>query len=125
MGPHPICAPLAGLAKVEVDQKEFDSARGHLDRALAIVESQFAPEHVDVLRTLSTIATMNRRKGDYALARAQFEEVLARFERSVGVQHPFASEALVGMGETLKAAGELDRPNLLPRSTRKLPGTFQ
>ncbi|HET9446352.1 MAG TPA: tetratricopeptide repeat protein, partial [Steroidobacteraceae bacterium] len=50
-------APLAGLAKVLVEQCELATARAHLERALAIVEPQFPPEHVDVLHTLSSIAT--------------------------------------------------------------------
>ncbi|HEU4531942.1 MAG TPA: tetratricopeptide repeat protein, partial [Steroidobacteraceae bacterium] len=107
---HPdLRAPLAGLAKTEVALGNFDLAAVHLDRALKIVEAQFPPEHVDVLRTLSTIATMHRIAGRHALARGEFEEVLARFERSVGTKHPFATEALFGMGETLKHAGELER----------------
>jgi tetratricopeptide (TPR) repeat protein/tRNA A-37 threonylcarbamoyl transferase component Bud32 len=107
---HPdLRAPLAGLAKVLIEQRDFATAQAHLERALAIVEAQFPPDHVDVLRTLSSIATLNRRRGEHAIARKQFEEVLARFERSVGVKHPFATEALLGMGETLKAAGELER----------------
>lgn len=107
---HPdLRAPLAALAKVAVEQRDFATADKHLVRALAIVEAQFPPEHVDVLRTLSTIATMNRRRGEHALARGQFEEVLARFARSVGLEHPFASEALFGMGESLKAQGELEQ----------------
>ncbi len=87
----------------------FEVATAYLDRALKIVEAQFPPDHVDVMRTLSTIATMHRIAGRHALARGQFEEVLARFERSVGTKHPFANEALFGMGETLKVAGELER----------------
>jgi tetratricopeptide (TPR) repeat protein len=94
---------------VLIAQGDFATAQAHLERALQITEAQFPPDHVDVLRTLSSIATLNRRRGEHELARKQFEEVLARFERSVGVQHPFATEALLGMGETLKAAGELER----------------
>lgn len=107
---HPdLRAPLAGLSKVLIERGKFAEAEGHLIRALAIVEAKFPPEHVDVTRTISTIATMNRKREQHALARKQFEDLLGRFERSVGLKHPFATETLLGMGETLKAAGELER----------------
>jgi tetratricopeptide (TPR) repeat protein len=104
------------LAKTLIEQGDYATAQAHLERALQIVEAQFPPEHVDVLRTLSSIATLNRRRGEHQLARQQFAEVLARFERSVGVKHPFATQALLGMGETLKAAGEPERAETFYRA---------
>ncbi len=62
---------------------------------------------MDVVRTLSSIATLNRKRADNPTARRQFEEVLARFDRGVGRRHPFATESLFGMGEVLKYSGAL------------------
>ena len=65
-----------------------------LERALAICERIFGPDHPDVAQSLSNLATVYRKQGRYAEAQPPHERALAIRERAFGPNHPNVAESV-------------------------------
>jgi Tfp pilus assembly protein PilF len=66
---------------------EFEQGRAVLQRALAINEATFGPEHPDVAGTLTNLGLVQQHLGERAAARATLQRALAIFERFLGPTH--------------------------------------
>ncbi|MBI1880664.1 MAG: tetratricopeptide repeat protein, partial [Chloroflexi bacterium] len=58
------------------------------ERALAIGETAFGPDHPNVAIWVNNLGAVLRDLGDLAGARAAYERALAMFERFLGPEHP-------------------------------------
>jgi tetratricopeptide (TPR) repeat protein len=66
---------------------DYGAAVPLLKRALAILEKALGPDHPDVARCLSNLATIYRNQARYAEAESLFIRALAILERSLGPDH--------------------------------------
>ena len=67
---------------------DYAAARAAYERALAIDEAAFGPEHPKVARDVNNLGLVLQDLGDLAGARAAFERALAIFEKFLPPDHP-------------------------------------
>ena len=91
------------LGRVLKGQGDLAGARAAYERALAIDETAFGPDHPNVAIRVNNLGSVLRAEGDLAGARAAYERALAIFEKVLGSDHP----------NTVIARGNLDRLNRL------------
>ena len=104
---HPeLGEPLLERARLHRTRREFVPAQALLDRALAILEPRFGPDHW-------VVATVHVELGALALAQGRLDDAEARFRRALALLDAAGDEyvdtrgaALLGLGEVL-----LDRGN--------------
>jgi tetratricopeptide (TPR) repeat protein len=84
----------------------FAAARPLLERALAICEKAFGPEHETTARALNNLALMLQNQGDLASARPLYERALALFEGALGPDHVTTAESLNNLASLLNTQGE-------------------
>ncbi len=70
------------------DLGDLAGARAAYERALAIDEKSFGPDHPDVATVVNNLGSVLQDLGDLAGARAAFERALAIDEKSFGPDHP-------------------------------------
>lgn len=63
-------------------------------RALAIYEKAYGPEHPDTARSLNNLAALYRAQGKYAQAEPLYQRALAIIEQQLGPQHPNTATCL-------------------------------
>ena len=74
------------------------AARATLERALAIREAVYGPDHLEVAKTLGNLGVVQRELGDLPAARATLERVLAIFQAAYGPDHPDVVRTVRGLG---------------------------
>jgi tetratricopeptide (TPR) repeat protein len=84
----------------------FADAKQLYLRTLALREAALAPDHPDILVTLSSLADAEEKTGSPAAARALYERVLVIQERVLGPDHLEVAAQLTNLGSLLYAAGE-------------------
>jgi tetratricopeptide (TPR) repeat protein len=67
---------------------QWTDARVALERALAIYEASYGPDHPTVATTVNNLGNVLRALGDLAGARAAYERALRIFEAHLGAAHP-------------------------------------
>ena len=67
---------------------EFAGANAAYERALAIDETTFGPDHPNVAIRVNNLGGVLRAQGDYAGAKAAYERALAIFEKHLPEDHP-------------------------------------
>jgi hypothetical protein len=72
----------------------YSGARLLCERALAIREKVFGPEHPVTAQSLATLARLLEDQGDLAGARPLWERALAIREMVLGPEHPDAAQSL-------------------------------
>jgi tetratricopeptide (TPR) repeat protein len=82
-------------------------ARAAFERALAIDERAFGPEHPNVAIRVNNLGGVLRALGDLAGARAAFERALAIDERAFGPEHPNVAILVNNLGNVLQDLGDL------------------
>lgn len=74
--------------------------RAAQQRALAIEEAVFGSDHPEVARTLGNLGNVQRKLGEFEVARATLQRALAIFEAAYGSdppgRHPHASRTSSG-----------------------------
>ncbi|MCG8348992.1 MAG: tetratricopeptide repeat protein, partial [Chloroflexales bacterium] len=90
-------------------QAQGDLARAgpYLDRALAIREQRFDPDHLAMAISLNNLALLLKRQGEYAVARSLYERVLAIREQWQGPDHPETAASLHNLAGLRVAMGDL------------------
>jgi len=86
---------------------DYVGARAADERALAIDERAFGPDHPEVATDVNNLGMVLQDLGDLAGARAAFERALAIDERAFGPDHPNVAIRVNNLGSVLKALGEL------------------
>ena len=86
---------------------DFAGARAAFERALAIDETAFGPDHPTVAIRVNNLGTVLRDQGDLAGARAAFERALAIDEAAFGPDHPNVAIRVNNLGRVLEDQGDL------------------
>ena len=86
--------------------------RGRFERALAIDERTFGPDHLTVARTVNNLGLVLKAQGDLVAARAAYERALASAERTFGPDHPNVAKTISNLGLVLHAQGDLPAAQL-------------
>jgi tetratricopeptide (TPR) repeat protein len=86
----------------------YASALPLFQRALAIEEKAFGPNHLDTATTLSNLAVLLRALGDLAAARPLLERALTIYEMELGPDHHHTSYVLNNLALLLQTQGDLD-----------------
>ena len=76
------------------------------ERALAITETAYGPEHPDVGIALNNLASVRWYLGDFAAARPLAERALAIAETAYGPEHPDVGTALNTLAWVLHELGD-------------------
>jgi hypothetical protein len=91
------------LGGVLQDQADLAGARAAYERALAIVEKVYGPEHPIVGTAINNLSGVLRAQGDLAGARAAFARALAIVEKVYGPEHTSVAIAVNNLGGVLRA----------------------
>ena len=89
------------------DLGDFAAARPLAERALAIAETAYGPEHPIVGAALNTLAAILRELGDLAADRPLAERALAIAEAAYGPEHPVVGTLLNNLARILSDLGDL------------------
>jgi tetratricopeptide (TPR) repeat protein len=90
-------------------QGKYDEAIPLAERALAIREKAFGPEHPKVAEALNNFGLLYRTKGDYARAEPLHQRALAISEKAQGPEHPDVAEALTKLAILYQTKGDYAR----------------
>ena len=94
---------------------QYDKARLHLSRALALRRERFGGPHADVASSLTSLGSLLVAEGEYAAAEELFHEALIAQRSLFGSQHPEVAASLNGLAATLARQGDLDAAEPLYR----------
>jgi len=86
---------------------DLGGARAAYERALAIDEGVYGPEHPEVARDVNNLGRVLHDLGELGVARAAYERALAIFERVLGPDHPKVATLVNNLGGVLQDLGEL------------------
>jgi tetratricopeptide (TPR) repeat protein len=86
---------------------EFAEAKAVLERALAIDEAAFGPEHPKVAIRVNNLGRVLQDLGDLDGARAYCERALAIDEAALGSHHPEVARDVNNLGSVLQDLGDL------------------
>ncbi|MGD2113789.1 MAG: toll/interleukin-1 receptor domain-containing protein [Acidobacteriota bacterium] len=107
-----------------LDRGVLDRARDHLERALAIGEAVYGPEHPNVATLASNLAMILQACGDLAGAEKLSRTALAIHEAIHGSQHPHVATGANNLGLILKARGDLAGAEELTRRALAIDEAF-
>ena len=86
---------------------EFAAAKAAFERALAIDEKAYGPDHPEVARDVNNLGTVLQDIGDLAGAREHYERALAVDEKAYGPDHPKVAIRVNNLGSVLQDMGDL------------------
>jgi tetratricopeptide (TPR) repeat protein len=86
---------------------DYGQARALFERALAICEKTFGPEHRYAATRLNDLARLLQAQGDLAAALPLFERALAIWEKNFGPEHPETAVSLNNLALLLQEQGDL------------------
>ena len=91
----------------------YAEAKGLHERALAIGEASFGPDHPNVANYVNNLALVLQDLGDLAQARKLLERALAIDEASFGPDHPNVATEVNNLASVLKDLGDLAQARTL------------
>jgi tetratricopeptide (TPR) repeat protein len=94
----------AGISLIE--QASHTTARALLERALAIKEAVYGPDHPSVAVTLTNLGNAYQELGDRPRAIQLYERALAIDEAGYGPDHPNVAVTLINLGNAYQALGD-------------------
>jgi tetratricopeptide (TPR) repeat protein len=86
---------------------DYAGARAAYERALAIAEAVYGPDHPTVATVVNNLGLVLQDLGDLAGAQAAFERALAIDEAVYGPDHPEVATDVNNLGRVLQALGDL------------------
>jgi len=86
---------------------EFIGAKAACERARAIDERAYGPDHTAVASDVNNLGMVLTNVGDLAGAKAAYERALAIDERAYGADHPTVARDVNNLGLVLKEQGDL------------------
>ena len=78
-------------------------------RALAINEKTYGPDHPAVATSLNELASLYKEQGQYARVEPLYQRSLAIYEKVLGPEHPYVATSLNNLGGLYQAQGEYAR----------------
>jgi tetratricopeptide (TPR) repeat protein len=91
------------------ERAQFTEASSTLERALAIHEKAYGPDHPTVATCLNNLGLVLRDLGDLARARAHYQRALTIDEKAYGPDHPTVATRVNNLGLVLRDLGDLAR----------------
>jgi tetratricopeptide (TPR) repeat protein len=85
----------------------YSEAKPFYERALAICEKVFGPEHPETATSLANLANLLKVQGDLATARPLYERDLAICEKVLGPEHPETATSLSNLAILMETQGDL------------------
>jgi tetratricopeptide (TPR) repeat protein/predicted Ser/Thr protein kinase len=110
-GSAEVASSLNSLGLVLVHNARFDDALGPLREALAIRRGMLAPDSVDLLESITTLAqaTWQSSRADWSQAGELFEECMSRRAAMKEPDHPVVADSLYQYAHMLTASGDRER----------------
>ncbi|KAF5418653.1 MAG: Tetratricopeptide (TPR) repeat [Candidatus Methanocomedens sp.] len=87
---------------------QFAEAKGMHERALAIYEAEYGPDHPDVATNVNNLGLVLQALGDMEGAKKMFERALVICEAEYGPDHPQVAIYVNNLGLVLKAIGDME-----------------
>jgi CHAT domain-containing protein/lipopolysaccharide biosynthesis regulator YciM len=109
---------LSGEARKLYGEGKYAAALPLAEHALSIREKALGPDHLDVARSLHSLASLYFEMGDYARALPLSQRALTIREKALGPSHPQVARSLTGLAMTYHEMG--DYPRALPLHQRAL-----
>ncbi len=107
------------------DHADYDRAREHQEKAIAIAESTLGPDHPVVSGSVNNLGLIFRARGEPAIAREHFRRALRIRETTYGPDHPQVAVVVANLGLAEVDLGNLDvAQKLLQRSLEIRVRTF-
>ncbi|MEM9456335.1 MAG: tetratricopeptide repeat protein [Myxococcota bacterium] len=100
---------LGNLGNVFHAQGDYDQAKLHHQRALAIRQEALGPNHPRLANSLGNLGNVSVRRGDYDQARAYYQRSLAIFETALGPDHPHVANSHTSLGDAFAHQGDHDQ----------------
>jgi Tfp pilus assembly protein PilF len=107
--PEQTAIVLLRVGQYQMARAQLTSARELIERALAIQEPLYGPEHPQVAITLSNFGTVQDELGEFESACATQQRALAINEAVYGPEHPDVALTLTNLGIVQRQLGELER----------------
>ncbi len=85
---------------------EYAGAKAAYERALAIDEAAFGPDHPNIASDVNNLGLVLQAQGDYAGAKAAYERALAIDEAAFGPDHPDVARDINNLGNVLQDQGD-------------------
>ena len=85
---------------------DYGRAKNLYERALAIDEAVYGPEHPNVAIRVNNLGSVLQDLGDYAGAKANYERALAIVKKELGENHPYVASTLNNLGGVLEDLGD-------------------
>ena len=89
------------------DIADYAAARATYERALAIDEKSFGPNHPNVARDVNNLGLVYKALGNLIAARAAFERALTISEKAFGPNHPNIATLVNNLGTVYQDLGDL------------------
>ena len=105
--PH-LANRLNNLGKVLMDRGELEGALTHVQRALAIHEKVYGPDHPSVSASLNSLGQILILMGNLDEALPHVDRALAIDEKVYGPNHPLVAVSLSNLGQISTSSGNLD-----------------
>lgn len=103
---HPNVAAISNnLGLTELDQKDREGSKAHVERALQIAATSLGTEHPTVRTELSQGSVLQAQK-ELAGARALYEQALRIADATLGPEQPELPSALSSLGAVVEAQGD-------------------
>jgi tetratricopeptide (TPR) repeat protein len=87
---------------------QFAEAKDMFERALAIDESTYGPDHPDVAIDVNNLGSVLQALGDMEGAKKMYERALAIDESTYGPDHPTVAIRVNNLGSVLQALGDME-----------------
>jgi tetratricopeptide (TPR) repeat protein len=119
-----VAIDLNTLATLLRDTNRLAEAEPVLERALAIDEKSFGPEHPNVAIDLNNLARLYDNQGQYAMAEPLHRRALAIREKALGWEHPHVAMSLNNLAALLRATNRLAEAEPLYRRALRILADF-
>lgn len=103
---HDVALTLMNLSELKIAQQRFDEAALLLSDTLKILEETFWGDHSEIEKTLQYLADVFNAKGEFGLALAQQERLLAKFQRTKKKQVAEYVNVLQAIAESHERLGQ-------------------
>lgn len=107
LGDESLATSYLNLASIQKDQGNLDEARASIERALAIDQQHFAPDHPTLATSYSNLASIQQDQGDLTAARASMERALAIDQQHFAPDHPVFATRYSNLASIQRAQKDL------------------
>ncbi|MBX9735577.1 MAG: tetratricopeptide repeat protein [Phycisphaerales bacterium] len=107
LGDSDFASLLTNLALIQKDQGDLPGARASIERAIAIEQKHFAPDHPTFATRYSNLAIIQQDQGDLPGARASMERAIAIDQKHFAPDHPTLATSYNNLAGILRELKQL------------------